>query len=209
MSPSSECASGFPLHTNHAIIPAPLENLAVQARRPEEASDDLPIELESVSCDQGKMVSRRPGTEFSEQGERVAITPFADNRRRPEARPDFDGSEDPNRRTVFSAHHQPNFVGLQFLNVELRDSQRAESTARRSGFLQPAVHRVPSNLLHPRDRRFVHAFDAESGNLIERGPAMLESVIDLCPGSGRRFCGKACIGIVGACPSGLCRIRNE
>jgi len=111
---------GFPLHTNYTILPALLDNLTIQARSPEKSSNNLPIELESVGCDQGEMVSRRPGTEFSEQGERVAITSFANNRRRPEARPDFDGSEDPNRMPI-ATDHSADLIGLQFLNVELRD----------------------------------------------------------------------------------------
>ena len=45
---------------------------------------------------------------------------------------------------------------------------------------QPAVHRVPGNLLHSGNRRFVHTLDAESRHLIEGSSAMLEPVID-CP----------------------------
>ena len=65
--------------------------------------------------------------------------------------------------------------------MDLRDSQSAESATLCCSFLQPAVHCIPGDLLHSGNRRFIHALDAESGNFIERAPAMLEPVIDSSP----------------------------
>ena len=53
-----------------------------------------------------------------------------------------------------------------------------EQTTGGSSFLQPAIHGVPCDPLNSGDGSFVDTLDAESGNLIEHGSAMLESGID-------------------------------
>jgi hypothetical protein len=171
---------------NHAIISSFLDDLAVQASDAKDSPDNLPIELESVRSDQGEITSRRPSAKLSKQGERVAIAASADNCRRPEARPDFDGSEDPDRRMPIATNHSSDLVHLQFADWDLRDFLLVESATGGGGFLQPAIYRVPGNLLDSGNRGFIHALDAESSDFIEGNSSMLEAVIDgsLVPAEG-------------------------
>jgi hypothetical protein len=53
-----------------------------------------------------------------------------------------------------------------------------ESTTRTGCSFQPAIHRVPSNLLDSGNRRFVQTFDTQGGNLVEGSSSVLEAVID-------------------------------
>lgn len=180
--PPPRCTDpGFPLYTNHAIIPSFLDDLTVQASCAKKASNDLPIKFKSVGRDQRDIVPIGPGAKLSKQGERVAIAAFANNGRRPESRPDFDGSEDPNSRIPIATDHSTDLIRLQLPDLDLGDPSMVESATGSSGFLQPAVYRVPGNLLDSGNRGFIHALDAESGNLIERSSAMLKSVIDCSP----------------------------
>ena len=61
------------------------------------------------------------GADVSKQGEGVPITPLSHNGRRPEARPDFDGSKDPNGRLPFASDQRADLVRLQFADLELGD----------------------------------------------------------------------------------------
>jgi hypothetical protein len=170
--------AGSPLHSDHAIISPFLDDLAVKASYSEEPSDHLPIEPEAIGRDQRHVVSIVAGADVSKQGERVPITPLSNNGGRPEARPDFDGRKDPNGRLLLASDHSADLIGLQFTNCELGDSLMVEQTTGGSSFLQPAIHGVPGDLLNSGDRRFADTFDAESGDLIEHGSAMLEAVIN-------------------------------
>ena len=138
----------------------------------------MPVELEAASRDQRDIVSIGPGAEVSKQGEGVPIAPLSHNGGRPQARPYFDGGKDPNGRLRFATEQSADFVGLEFADRDPGDHLLAESATRGRSFLQPTIHGVPSDLLDSSDRRFVDTLDAESGNLIEHGSAMLESVID-------------------------------
>ncbi len=82
---------------------------------------------------------------------------------------------------VFSADQGPHFIGLQLCDLNPSNPLIIESATGGSGFLQPAIHSVPSNVLDSGNRGFVHSVDAQSGNLIERSSAMLEAVIDCAP----------------------------
>ena len=53
-----------------------------------------------------------------------------------------------------------------------------EQTTGCSGLFLPVIHRIPGDLLDSGDGRLVHTLDAESGDLIEHSPAMLEPVIN-------------------------------
>ena len=99
-------------------------------------------------------------------------------RRGPEARPDFDGSKNPNGWLIFAADQRADLVRLQFTDLNLGNLLMIETLTRSSSLFQPAIHCVPRDLLDSGDRRFVDTLDAESGNLIERCSAMLESMID-------------------------------
>jgi hypothetical protein len=174
----SRAKPGFPLHSYHAIISPFLDDLAVQASCPKESPDNLPIELEPIGRNQRDVVSIGPVAKVSKQAECVPITPLSNNSRRPEARPDFDGSKDPNGRLLFAPDHSADLIGLQFADLDPGDPLMVESTTRGSGPFQPSIHGVPGNLLDSGDGRLVHTLDAESGDFIEHSSAMLEAVID-------------------------------
>ncbi len=165
---------------NHAIISSFLDDLAVQASHPDESPDDLPIELESVRGDQRNAVEFHAADAISKQPQRVSVAPSPNNSGRPETRSYLDRNKDPHGM-VFSADHGPHFVGLQLCDLNPSDPSIVESTTQNSGFLQPAIHRVPSNLLDSGNRRFVHSLDAQSGDFIEGSSPMLEAVIDRAP----------------------------
>ena len=169
---------GFSLHFDYTIISAFLDDLAVQASCPKESPDNLPIELEPVGSDQWDLASIGPGAKISKQSKCVPITPLPNNGRRPEARPSLDGSKDPNRRLLFATDQRADLIGLQFADSDLGDPFMVESTTRGSSFFQPAIHRVPRDLLDSGDGGLVHTLDTQSGNLIEHGSAMLKAVID-------------------------------
>src|ERR1035437_4958938 len=82
----SRTEAGFPLHFDHAIISPFLDDLAVYAGCSKESPDNLPIEFESVGCDQRHVVSIAAGADVSKQGEGVPIAPLSNNGGRPEAR---------------------------------------------------------------------------------------------------------------------------
>ncbi len=124
------------------------------------------------------MVSYGASAKPSKQSQGVAITPPPDDRSRPETRPDFNGSEDPNRRMPIPTDHCADLIGLQFADWDLRNPLVGESATGGSGFLQPAIRRVPGNLLDSGNGGFIHALNAESGDFIKRSSTMLESVIN-------------------------------
>src|SRR5665811_1495562 len=138
----SRTEAGFPLHTYHAIISPFLDNLAVYASCSKESQDNLPIELEPIGSNQRDVVSIAAGAKVSKQGECVPITPLSNNGGRPEARPYFDGSKDPNRRLIFAADQRADLVRLQFTDSNLGDLFMVESTTRDSGLFQPAIHSI-------------------------------------------------------------------
>ena len=80
-----------------------------------------------------------------------------------------------------ATNHSSDLVHLQFADWDLRDFLLVESATGGGGFLQPAIHRVPGNLLDSGNRGFIHALGAESGDFIEGSSAMLEAVIDSAP----------------------------
>ena len=138
----------------------------------------MPIEFEPIGSDQRDVVSIAAGANVSKQGESVPIAPLSNNGGRPEARPYFDGRKDPNGWLIFAADQRADLVRLQFTDSNLGDLFMVEATARGSSFLQPVSCRIPGNLLDSGDGRLVDTLDAESGNLIEHGSAMLEAVIN-------------------------------
>jgi len=108
----------------------------------------------------------------------IPIAPLSNSSRRPEARPYFDGSKDPNGRLIFAPDQSADLVRLQFAAIDPHDSLMVESATGGSGSFQPTIHGVPGDLLDSGGRRLVHTLDAESGNLIERSSTMRESMID-------------------------------
>jgi len=154
--PSPRCTgSGFPLNTYDAICSPFLDDLAEQAGRPKDSLNNLSIEFESIGGDQWNPSRFYSGENILEEGERVAIGPLTNDRRRPETRPYLDGSEDPNRWMPIAADHRADLLNLQFTNADLGNHSMVESTTRHSSFLQPAIHGIPSNLMDSANRRFV------------------------------------------------------
>ena len=76
------------------IVPARLEDLAVETRWPEEATDDLPVEFESIRDDQGKTLEIHPLRKVAKQSVSVPIASPSRHRRWPEPRPDLDRNEE-------------------------------------------------------------------------------------------------------------------
>ena len=77
------------------IVPARLEDLAVKTRWPEEATDDLLVEFESIRDDQGKTSEIHPLRKVAKQSVSVPVASPSRHRRWPEPRPDLDRNEDP------------------------------------------------------------------------------------------------------------------
>jgi len=169
---------GFSLHFDHAIFSSFLYDLSVQASCPEKSANDLPIELEAIGGNQWNSGCSYSSKNILKEGEGVAITSLANNSRRPEARPDFDGGENPNRWMLIAADHCADLVGLQFTNRDLLNRLMVESTTCSSGFLQPAIHCIPGNLLGSGNRGFVQTLDTHRSDFVERSAAMLETMID-------------------------------
>ena len=170
--------SCLPLNTYHSIFPALLEDLAVPASRPKDSLNNLTIEFETIRRVQWNSGRCYAGKNVLEEGERVSIAPPANDRRRPEAQPAFDGGENPNRWMLLAADPCANLVGRQFTNRNLLNRLMVESTTRRSGFLQPAIHCIPGHLMDARHRGFVHTRDAHRSDFVKPTAAMREAIKD-------------------------------
>jgi hypothetical protein len=131
------------------------------------------------------VISLGSGAKITKQGERVSITPLTNNGRWPEARPNFNGSKDPDGRLLFAADERAYLVRLQFVDLNPGGSSVIESTTRSSGLFQPAIHGVPGNLLDSGDGRFIHTLNTHNGELIEHCSANLEPVIDGAAGAAK------------------------
>ena len=169
-----------PLHFDNAIVPPRLDDLAVQTSCPKNAPDDVVVKLESVRGDQRNSFEFHSARNISKQTERVSVAPSPNHSGRPEPRPDVDRNKDPDR-LLLAAHHRADLIGLQLCDLKSGNPSIIESATGGGGFLQPAIHGVPGNLLDSGNRRFVYTLDAESGDFIERCSAMLQSVIDCSP----------------------------
>ncbi len=169
--------SGFSLHAYDSIFSSLLDDLCVQAGYPKDSFHNLSIKLEAISCDQWNPGRFHSGENILEEGERVLITPLSNHGRRPEPRPDFDSSEDPNRRLPSAADHRADLVNLQFTNPDLEDPLMVKATTRCSGLLQPTINSVPSNLFRSSNRGFVYTLDAHRSNFVKSCAPMLEPMI--------------------------------
>ena len=92
--------SSFDLHD--AIVPSRLEDLAIESRGAENATDDLLVESESVGDDQEKTVKIHAVGNIAQEGKGVPVASTSDDGRGPETRPDLHRDEDP-RRIRFAA----------------------------------------------------------------------------------------------------------
>ena len=165
-----------PLDPDHPMVPTSLEDLTVETQWPEDSTDDVLVEFESIGHDQEVTVQFHATPSVSNQGERIAVASAPDDCRRPQARPNVDRRKDPDR-LLFAAGDRANLVGLELSNIEPTDRLVVESSTPRRCSLEPTVDCIPGESLDAGDRRLVHPFDAEGGDLVESAASMLEPVV--------------------------------
>jgi hypothetical protein len=144
-------------HLDHPIVPSSLDHLAVKTRYSENASDNLTIEFEAIGSNQWDVISVAADAKVLKQPARVPITPLSHNSRRPQARPDLDGSEDPDGRLFFAADQGTDLIGLQLqiviLLIRLRLNRRQQAAAfssqRFTVFQASCLARAMADLLTP------------------------------------------------------------
>ena len=169
-----------------AIVPARFEDLAVETRWPEEATDDLLVEFESIRDDQGKTSEIHPLRKVAKQSVSVPVASPSRHRRWPEPRPDLDRNEDPTRRLLV-ARERANLVGLKLFGSEAGDPCVVESTTHLGCLLKPAGDGVPGNPFDPRNRGNADTLDSESDDPIESSSSMLETVVGRAFRRGERL----------------------
>jgi hypothetical protein len=80
------------------------------------------------------------------------------------------------RRLLLTLDDHSDLVGLKLRGPEPGCLFIIEATATVSRFFQPAIDGIPSEALDSGDRGLVHAFNAESRNLIRSGAAVLKPI---------------------------------
>lgn len=180
----SEHFSSFDLHDT--IVPSSFENLTVETSDPEDATDDLVIELEAIGDDQWKTLEIHPVRKVTKQGKSVPVASSSHDGRRPETRPDLDRCEDP-RRLFLPAGERADLIGLNLRDRESGGRSAVEPPTRTGRPLKPASDGVPGNPLHPSDRGDADTLDSEGRDLIESGSTMLETVVGCAPRRTERF----------------------
>ena len=144
-----------------ALPDGQIEDLAVETRWTEEATDDLLVEFESIRDDQGKMLEIHPSRKVAKQSVSVPVASPSRHRRWPEPRPDFDCNEDPTR-CLLVARERANLVGLKLFGSEASDPSVIESTTHLGCLLEPAGDGVPGNPFDPGNRGNADTLDSES-----------------------------------------------
>ena len=182
---SSNQRSSFDLHDT--IIPARLENLAVQSRWTKDATDDLLVEIESVGDDQGKTLPIHPVGHVAQESKCVPVASTPDDGRGPETGPHLDRNKDPSRLPL-PASERTNLVGLELLDDVSGDPSTVETAASGRRLLEPARDGVPGNPLDPSNRGNADTFDSESDDRVESRPSMLETVVRRAFGRRERLC---------------------
>ena len=170
----SHHASSFHLHD--AIIPARLEDLAIETSGPKDATEDLFVEIESVGDDQRKTPVIHSVGNVASKRQSVSVASSSGHRRWPEPRPHFDRDENP-RGPLLVAGEGTNLVGLQLLDNESRDPSVVEATASVRRPLEPTSDGVPGNPFDSSNRRNTDTFDPESNDLVKGVSMMLETVV--------------------------------
>ena len=175
-----------PFDLDDTIVPASFEDLAVETRWPEEATDDLLVEFESIRNDQGKMLEIHPPRKVVKQSVSVPVASPSRHRRWPEPRPDLDRNEDPTRRLLV-ARERANLVGLKLFGSEAGDPCVVELTTHLGCLLEPAGDGVPGNPFDPGNRGNADTLDSESDDHIESSSSMLETVVGRAFRRGERL----------------------
>ena len=141
------------------IVPTRLEDLAIETSRPEDATDDLFVEIEPIRDDQGKFHEIHLVGDVANERQSVSVASSPDDRRGPEPRPDLDGSEDP-ARPFLATNERADLIGLELLDGESDDRLAVESTTSVRRPLEPASHGIPGNPLDPSSRGNADTFDS-------------------------------------------------
>ena len=175
-----------PFDLDDTIVPARLEDLAVKTRWPEEATDDLLVEIESIRDDQGKTLEIHPLRKVAKQSVSVPVASPSRHRRWPEPRPDLDRNEDPTRRLLV-ARERANLVGLKLFGSEASDPCVVESTTHLGCLLKPAGDGVPGKPFGPGNRGNADTLDSESDDPVESSSSMLETVVGRAFRRGERL----------------------
>ncbi len=175
-----------PFDLDDTIVPARLEDLAVETRWTEEATDDFLVEFESIRDDQGKTLEIHPSRKVAKQSVSVPVASPSRHRRWPEPRPDFDCNEDPTR-CLLVARERANLVGLKLFGSEAGDPSVIESTTHLGCLLEPAGDGVPGNPFDPGNRGNADTLDSESDDPIESSSSMLETVVGRAFRRGERL----------------------
>ena len=169
-------AKFIPAGDEHVQDPRKKVMGAATARWPEEATDDLLVEFESIRDDQGKTSEIHPPRKVAKQSVSVPVASPSRHRRWPEPRPDLDRNEDPTRRLLV-ARERANLVGLKLFGSEASDPSVIESTTHLGCLLEPAGDGVPGNPFDPGNRGNADTLDSESDDPIESSSSMLETVV--------------------------------
>jgi len=84
-----------------------------------------------------------------------------------------------------------------------------ETTTPVASFFQPAIDGIPADSLDAGDSRLVQAFNAESGDLIKSGAAMLKSIVRSRSIGAERFL--ACLASISMAlsPTGLIETKTD
>ncbi len=125
--------------------------MRVERRWPQDATDNLLVEIEPVGDDQRKTLEIHPFRDVAQQSERVSVASSSGHCRWPEPRPNLDRDEYP-RWPRLAAGEGANFVGLELLDAESGSPSLVEATANVGGFLKPSSDGVPNNPFDPSDR---------------------------------------------------------
>jgi hypothetical protein len=164
------------LDLDNAIIPARLDDLAIETRWAEDATDNSMVKLESVRGDQRETFETHSAGYISEKGESVPVAPSSDDGRWPKPRPDIDRDENPDR-LVLAANNCAELICLKFRNGESYYFFIVEPTTRGGCLFEPAIDSIPADSLYSSDCGLIQTFDAESSNLIKCRTTVLESIV--------------------------------
>ena len=86
-----------PLNLDKAIVPAHVDDLAVETCWAEDALDNFPVKIKSIRGNQRNKFEIHPAGYVSKEGKCVSVTSPPNDCRRPKPRPDLDRGEDPDR----------------------------------------------------------------------------------------------------------------
>ena len=99
-----------------------------------------------------------------------------DDGRRPQARPDIEGCENPDR-IILATDDRANLIGLKLGDTEVSDGLIVESPTTGRSPLEPSRDRVPASSLQPRNDGLADTLNAERRDFVKSASTVLEAVI--------------------------------